>query len=597
MPHLLIIGGPSLDRLHFKNRTEKSAGGAGLYTALAAHRCGSRVSMFSPIPVSLPKPLLPLAQCLEAWLGPSVSPGELPHFEIVHDGDCATYLEFFVGAEAQMNPEDLPEDLSGYDAVHITPLGTASQQLRFVEACRARGAQQVSCGSFMRLIEEQPHLMRHLIDLSDILFFNEEEARACFGSLDRAITSSGKLLMITRGKEGARVVQGSHVTDLPAVPVANVLDPTGAGDTFCGATLAFLLQGDHPLMAARRAMALASESIQHIGPTALLFEQSPPGILLDDRLRIDDSQVVGISEVMKKIPEAEPFNFVSDYYPPIGHPVALDFFFAQTLQQFSFWEVKEGCYSRPLIAKINGTLSKGSTYLSYAYLRPLEADQGFYTPERQAGLTLEEILALFRSDDGSDPMPAVDLHLRKAQDYGRDMRSLGLTPPDIIERSNRSSKPLETFISILDHIGGYKEDPFRKKTNLLALILMERPEGFLRASKDEEIQPVIDYHVMRFCLRTGLVDLMDASLREKIANRRLVTPEDEWAVRYACYTAIQRVIKVSGLSMGAVDNVAFSYNRKHCPEMTKPRCENCALDPACAHRIALFQPVIRTSFY
>jgi hypothetical protein len=353
----------------------------------------------------------------------------------------------------------------------------------------------------------------------------------------------------------------------------------------------------HPIMAARKAMALASEEIEHVGPAALLFDHAAPDVPLDGRVRIDEIQVERIAQVIQAIPEAEPFNFVSGYYPPVGHPAALDFFFVQTLQQFSFWEVQSGRYGYPLIATIDGHECKGSTYLSYAYMRMLDRDSEFFTPERQACTSTAEMVALFQADDGSNPMPALELHVCKAQDYGRDLLSLGLTPQSIINLANRSSKPLMTFLSLLDQIGGYKEDPFRKKANLLAMILKERPERFLVISDDEAIQPVIDYHVMRFCLRTGLVEVLDFDFRKKIADRVLVSVDEEWAIRYACYAAIQRLIRVSGLSMGAVDHIAFNYNRVHCPEMSEPICEKCALDPACAHRKDLFQPVIRTTFY
>jgi hypothetical protein len=544
----------------------------------------------------MPEPLKPLESRLAAWFGPVVSPEEVPRFTISHADDKATYHTFFVGAEARLDPEDLPDDLSVFDGVHITALGTARQQIRFAQACRDRGARLISGGSFLNLIEEDPALVRAVMEISDLTFMNEAEACALYGCVDTAAAEPGKILFITRGKQGAAILLGDYRTDLLPVP-ADVLDPTGAGDTFCGATLSHILQGVHPLLAARRAMALAAEAIEHVGPTALLFDREPPIITLDNRIRIDERRVAGIAEVVKSIPEAEPFNFVTDYYPPVGHPSALEFFFVQTLQQFSFWETQHRRYLRPLIATIDGHLCKGSTYLSYAYMRPLNEDPAFYTPQRQANQIQEEMLALFRADDGTDPMPALELHLHMAQRYGRDMSALGLTPAEIIARANRAPKPLEHFISTLDHIGGYKEDPFRKKTSLLALILMERPEGFLKVSAGEAIQPVIDYHVMRFCLRTGLVGIIEAELREKIANRVLVTPDEEWAIRHACYAAIQRLIEVSGLSMGAVDNVAFSYNRKHCPEMTEPVCALCALNPACAHRKDLFQPVIRTSYY
>ena len=596
MRHLLVIGGPSIDTLHFNGRTEKSVGGAGLYTALAAHRSGCKVSMYSPRPYPMPDSLKPLESRLDAWRGPQVPIEEMPHFTIIHEGDKASYLEFFVGEEERLDPSGLPQDLSVYDGVHIIALGNVKQQRRFADVCRMRGAKMISSGSFLNLIEDNPDMVRDLVEKSDVFFLNEPEAVALYSSLDQATTKPGKLLLITLGRGGAMIVQGTFRTKLPAFP-AKVLDPTGAGDTFCGGTLANWLQGQHPILAARKGMALASEVVEHLGPTALLSDLPSPDIPLDDRVAINQSQVEGVAAVIQNIPEAAPFNFVSNYYPPIHHAAALDFFFVQTLQQFSFWEAKQGRYDQPLIATIDGHHCKGSTYLSYAYMRPLDKDPAFYTPQRQANLTKADMLDLFRADDGSDPMPALELHLHKAQDYGKDMLSLGLTPQGIIESANQSTKPLKTFLSIMDHIGGYKEDPFRKKTNLLAMILKERPEHFLAISEGEPIQPVIDYHVMRFCLRTGMVAITDKVLYRKVARRSLVSVEEEWAIRYACYLTLQRLIKASGLSMGAVDHIAFNYNRKHCPEMTEPMCAQCAVDPACAHRKALFQPVIRTSFY
>lgn len=596
MPHLLVIGGPSIDTLHINGRIEKTAGGAGLYTALAARRSGCNVSMYSPKPAPMPDLFKPLEKRLESWSGPSVPIEDIPHFTITQHGDKASYLEMSFGEEERLDPSGLPGDLSVFDGVHIIPLGKAEQQLNFADACRERGAKMISAGSFLKLIQENRERVSALIEKLDVLFLNEEEAILYFGSFEKVISRPGQFIFVTRGKKGAIVVQGGCQTKLPAVP-AKVLDPTGAGDTFCGATLNNLLQGVHPILAARKAMALASEVIEHVGPKALLFDQHPPDIPLDERVNLNQNQINRVASIIKNIPEAIPYNFVSDYYPLLDHPAALDFFFALTLQQFSFWEVQHGHYDKPLIASIDGHYCKGSTYLSYAYMRKLDLDPSFFSPVRQADTNMEEMTALFRADDGSDPMPALALHLSKAQDYGKDMLSMGLTPRIILESSNRSSKPLQTFLSILDHIGGYMEDPFRKKTNLLALILNERPEHFLAIFENEEIQPVIDYHVMRFCLRTGLVDISDRVLRSKVASRALVSVDEEWAIRYASYLAIQGLIKASGLSMGAVDYIAFNYNRKHCPEMTDPICAQCAIDPACAHRKELFQPVMRTTFY
>ena len=192
MPHLLIIGGPSIDTLYFNHQTAISAGGAGLYTALAAWRSGCKASMYSPKPSHIPEALEPLAQRLEGWLGPMVALEDIPHFEIAHEGDRATYLEFFVGEEARLDPAGLPHDLSVYDGVHITAIGDVQLQLKFADACRERNAPMISVGSFLTLIEEKPGLVRTLFGSSDVVFLNEEEAVKVYGGLDQARTEPGR---------------------------------------------------------------------------------------------------------------------------------------------------------------------------------------------------------------------------------------------------------------------------------------------------------------------------------------------------------------------------------------------------------------------
>jgi len=193
-------------------------------------------------------------------------------------------------------------------------------------------------------------------------------------------------------------------------------------------------------------------------------------------------------------------------------------------------------------------------------------------------------------------MPALDLHLEQARAYGRDMLALGISPTSVLEHARSSPRPLEALLGQLDRIGGYKEDPLRKKTGLLALILSQRPEGFLPFGDGEQVAPVIDYHLMRSCLRTGLIEIREERLRAAIVDRRLIGAQQEWAVREAAYRAIRRVIDASGKSPGAVDWFFFGA-RQRCPEMSRPECARCPLDPVCAHRVELFQPVHRTTFY
>jgi hypothetical protein len=318
---------------------------------------------------------------------------------------------------------------------------------------------------------------------------------------------------------------------------------------------------------------------------------------LDGRVVINGAQVERVARLVADLPDVAPYPFTGPEYPPVGHPAAVDFFFAATLQQFSFWTVARGRYDQPLIAPIGGRALKGSDYLWVAYLRRLDGDPEFYTPERQANLARQDLQALFRADDGSDPMPALELHLEQAQQYGRDMRALGLTPGEVVRQAQASPHPLATFMEMLDRVGGYKEDPLRKKPALLAMILNQRPEAFLTFGPGEQVAPVVDYHLLRACLRMGLLDVVGGELRQDLADRRVVSAAGEWAVRHAAYLVIERIAALTGIHAGAVDNWFFLTARGRCLEMAEPQCARCPADPVCAHRKELFQPVIRTTFY
>jgi sugar/nucleoside kinase (ribokinase family) len=621
---LLVIGGASLDIYHLANgQTVHSPGGAGLYTALAAACSAARAGMFAPRPDPMPEPLQLAAERIE-WLGPIVPPDQLPSFEIAHyGGGRAALLNASWGGEMLLTPENLPGDPGAASIVHIAALRTAERQLNFAKALRRWNAEggmrslcRISAGTYGKICASEPDTVRDLISLCDFFFMNENEASLLFGGADNVQARPGQIVFVTLAEQGARIIQGDHVTRVPGHP-ADEFDPTGAGDTFCGATLAHLAHGAHPVMAARAAVLLSAEMIGAVGPTRLLSERPAPAPAIDPRVRVDGQQVQRIAQLIAQLPEVQPFRFVGDFFPYVNDPGALDWFFAVTLQQFGFWEMRRAghgdtepqrssetlrdsapqwLYSRPMIALIDGRSLKGSDYLFAAYRRMIDRDGGFFAPARQAALSAEELAAALRADDGSNPMPAFDLHLEAARSYGRDMQSLGLTPRDIVEQANRMAAPRAAFLSRLDHLGGYKEDPLRKKAMLLALILEQRPEHLLRPAPGEGEPPVIDYHLVRSCLRTGLLEVNDDDLRRKVIGREELAAAEEWAVRCAAYQAIQRVQALSGRSMGAVDWFFFNARRR-CPEMTEPDCANCAIDSVCAHRKDLFQPVRRTTFY
>jgi len=592
---LLVIGGASLDVLHLSDgQIAHAAGGAGLYTALAAARAGARVVMHAPRPEPMPIELAAASRHI-AWSGPVVPPDELPRFEIAHHGGGrATLVNAVWGGEMLITAEALPLDQITAPIVHIAALRSAERQLSFARRLKSPDI-RLSAGTYSHICRDEPAVVRAILELADYFFMNENEATLLFGRPDRVSARPGQLVFVTLGERGALVVQGDHVTRVAGLPAVE-LDPTGAGDTFCGTVLAALAGGDHPIMAARRGTALAAHMIGGIGPAQLLVDAPAPPYPADGRVRVDETQVGRVAALIKHLPEVQPFDFTGELYPPPDDPGALDWFFAATVQQFGFWEARDQHYAAPLIARLDGRALKGSDYLFAAYRRAWRREPAIVQPVAQAALTAEQLAALWQADDGASPMPALALHAQQANAYGRDLQALGLTPAAIVEQANRAARPRAALLSRLDHVGGYKEDPLRKKSMLLALILEQRPEHWLRPAPEEDQPPVIDYHLMRSCLRTGLIEVIDDDLQRRLTARQVLPAADEWAVRLAAFEAVGRVQRQSGRGMGAVDWFFFNARRR-CPEMTVPDCAACAVDAVCAHRVALFQPVFRTTFY
>lgn len=84
------------------------------------------------------------------------------------------------------------------------------------------------------------------IKLVDVLTINDEEARQLTGeySLVKAarkiLTMGPKYLIIKKGEHGALLFHGKEVFFAPALPLEEVFDPTGAGDTFAGGFIGYL---------------------------------------------------------------------------------------------------------------------------------------------------------------------------------------------------------------------------------------------------------------------------------------------------------------------------------------------------------------------
>jgi sugar/nucleoside kinase (ribokinase family) len=594
-PSLLVVGGASLDRIHVKGEPVRTPGGAGLYTALAAARAGANVTMLAPLPDPMPAELAPALELIH-WVGPSVPPDALPRFEIAYDGaGTITLFREHLGAEPEMTPAllDLVADMPS--CAYCVPFMDAGLQRLFVDALRARGCLTIG-STYGKAAGLETDLVRSTLSLTDLSFCNSDEAQLLYG--DDASPPPGRLRFVTRGSAGVTVYQGDHRTDLAGLGV-DVVDPTGAGDTFCGTTVARLLLGEHPVEAARRGNAAAAETVTAIGPTTLWQRGRPPLPRSDERASVDADVVDRLAELVAGMDELQGFDFTGDLFPAVGDEHAIAWFAAATLQQFGFWYSTDGHWNRSMIATVDGTVRKGSDYLWAVFQRWFAEDPESMMPHVQAATTIESWHARARDDDGIDPFPQPDLCVDLAAAYGRTLGELDLTAAELVSIAGATSRPLRSLLTLLDHVGGYREDPLRKKSALLGVILCQRPEQFLppvtqRGSDDAP--PIVDYHVQRTCLRTGMVTIADEALASKVRSRQLLDEAEEWAVRRAAFDAVARLCERSGRTMGAVDWFLFQM-RHRCPEVATPVCSECPANLACGHHVELFQPVRRTTFY
>jgi sugar/nucleoside kinase (ribokinase family) len=130
-------------------------------------------------------------------------------------------------------------------------------------------------------IDRTPDELKTVLRRVDALIINDAEARQLSGEPNllraaRAVQAMGpRLLVIKRGEHGVLLVHEQGLFAAPAMPLDEVFDPTGAGDTFAGGFVGYLAaRGDLGFESLARATvygsALASFAVQDFGLNRLL---------------------------------------------------------------------------------------------------------------------------------------------------------------------------------------------------------------------------------------------------------------------------------------------------------------------------------------
>lgn len=319
-----------------------------------------------------------------------------------------------------------------------------------------------------------------------------------------------------------------------------------------------------------------------------------------DTIQRNHKKIRQIASALKK-DNIQPFPFVDSNhperkkYPTVGDENAVGLILASTIQDFGFWYADEKGYKEPMYAKIYGSLEKGSDFHRYAWMRSYKKNQDIAKPEVQASMLPSEFKKIYRDDHGRFPLPMIGTRTRLANDYGDKMLEMGFeSAKELLDYSeNYLINNGKGFLEILDNFSGYS-DPLRKKSNLVRMIFENRPEDLFSPKDPENKQPIIDYHLQRTFLRTGMVDPGD--FRDKIARREWIDREAHDKIRREVYEAFKEIVEINGKSIEAVDYKLFSA-RRYCPEMSEPDCSQCSLSKVCSKQKEFFQPVYRTTYY
>jgi sugar/nucleoside kinase (ribokinase family) len=180
-----------------------------------------------------------------------------------YSGDLAsrTTLDTQLNVFAGFKP-NLPE---GYRDADLVFLGNIEPTLQLDVLSQVRRPKLVAMDTMNFWIDGRLDDLRKVLAKVDLLVINDEEARQLAGKHNlpqaaRAILGMGpRTVIVKRGDSGALLFHDGRVFAAPAYPLEEVVDPTGAGDTFAGGFMGYLAKArDLSPPTIRRAMIYGS---------------------------------------------------------------------------------------------------------------------------------------------------------------------------------------------------------------------------------------------------------------------------------------------------------------------------------------------------
>lgn len=242
---LLVVGSVALDSVDTPfGQTADALGGSAVHFAVAA-------SLLHPVRVvGVVGDDYPVAQLdrLAArgidWSGVERVEGESFRWrgKYSYDLQSRETLETRLGVFANFHPRLPP----GAEAAKFLFLGNIDPELQLSVLEQVRDPMLVACDTMNYWIQSKRDALLALLKRVDLLMVNDAEARELSG--DWNIHRAGKWILdhgpqrvvIKQGEYGALLIERGRTFAVPAYPLEEVFDPTGAGDAFAGGFMGFL---------------------------------------------------------------------------------------------------------------------------------------------------------------------------------------------------------------------------------------------------------------------------------------------------------------------------------------------------------------------
>jgi sugar/nucleoside kinase (ribokinase family) len=281
--NLIAVGTVAFDSIETPfDKRDKVIGGAATYITLAASHFVKNSGLVSVVGDDFPQDMLDEMNKRGIDLkGLQIKEGEKSFFwagKYHYDLNSRDTLITDLNVLASFNPI-IPDEYKNIDFLMLGNLAPAVQ-MQVIEQIPNRPKLVVLDTMNYWMDGAWDDLMKVIAKI-DVLTINDEEARqlakeySLVKAARKILTMGPKYLIIKKGEHGALLFDAHNVFFAPALPLEDVADPTGAGDTFAGGFIGYLAQSHNiSFENMKRAVivgsAMASFTCEKFGPERLL---------------------------------------------------------------------------------------------------------------------------------------------------------------------------------------------------------------------------------------------------------------------------------------------------------------------------------------